>query len=76
MTTEKPTVSIIISVFEQLAYTRKCLEHLGKTLKGKILYEVLIVDDASKDGTKEYLLSLGPSVRIFFNNEKKGFAKT
>ena len=75
MTTEKPTVSIIISVFEQLAYTKKCLEHLQKTLTGTIFYEVLIVDDASNDGTKEYLLSLEPPYRVFFNNEKKGFAK-
>ena len=75
MITEKPKVSIIISVFEQLAYTKKCLEHIGKTLKGRISYEVLIVDDASKDGTKKYLSSLEPPYRVFFNNEKKGFAK-
>ncbi len=70
-----PKVSIIISVFGQLEYTRKCLEKLEKTLHDKISYEVLIVDDASTDGTQEFLLSLSYPYRVFFNESNKGFAK-
>ena len=72
---DTPKVSIIISVFEQLAYTQKCLEKLEGTLGGIITYEVIIIDDASKDGTKEFLLSLKPPYRIFLNSTNKGFAQ-
>ena len=70
-----PKVSIIISVFEQLEYTQKCLEKLEGTLDGVITYEVIIIDDASKDGTKEFLLSLKSPYRIFLNSTNKGFAQ-
>ena len=70
-----PKVSIIISVFEQLEYTQKCLEKLEGTLDGVITYEVIMIDDASKDGTKEFLLSLKPPYRIFLNSTNKGFAQ-
>jgi GT2 family glycosyltransferase len=70
-----PKVSIIISVFEQLAYTQKCLQKLEDTLDGIITYEVIIIDDASKDGTKEFLLSLTSPYRIFLNSTNQGFAK-
>ena len=70
-----PLVSIIISVFEQLAYTKKCLSALKHTLSDKLSYEILIVDDSSQDGTVEFLKKLEYPYRCFFNNEKKGFAK-
>ena len=71
-----PLVSIIISVFEQLAYTKKCLSALKHTLSDKLSYEILIVDDSSQDGTVEFLKKkLEYPSRCFFNNEKKGFAK-
>ena len=53
-----PLVSIIISVFEQLAYTKKCLSALKHTLSDKLSYEILIVDDSSQDGTVEFLKKL------------------
>ena len=71
MKKESPVVSIIISVFGQLEYTKKCLDKLEKTLQGKISYEVLIVDDASTDRTKQFLLTLSFPYRVFFNDTKK-----
>ena len=70
-----PTVSVIISVFGQLQYTKRCLAQLEETLAGKLDYEVLIIDDASKDGTIEFLQDLGEGYRVFFNEENQGFAK-
>ncbi|MBT3668285.1 MAG: glycosyltransferase [Opitutae bacterium] len=75
MKSQSPQVSIIISVFGQLEYTKKCLEKLENTLNGKISYEVLIIDDASKDSTKEFLLKLSNPYRVFFNETNRGFAK-
>ena len=58
MTEPTPELSVIISVYGQLECTRKCLHKLEETLSGKINYEVVIVDDASKEGTIEFLQSL------------------
>ena len=70
-----PSVSIIISVFGQLEYTKRCLSALKKTLEGKIDFEILIVDDGSEDGSIEYLRTLDYPHRVFFNSERKGFSK-
>ncbi|MBT7742078.1 MAG: glycosyltransferase, partial [Opitutae bacterium] len=69
-----PEVSILISVFNQLDYTRRCLEALERTLTGKLSYEVVLVDDASRDGVAEYLGDLSEPYRVLFNEERKGFA--
>jgi O-antigen biosynthesis protein len=70
-----PSVSVIISVFGQLEYTKRCLAQLEETLSGKLDYEVLIIDDSSKDGTLEFLKGLGEPYRVFLNDENQGFAK-
>jgi O-antigen biosynthesis protein len=70
-----PSVSVIISVYGQLQYTQRCLAQLEETLVGKLDYEVLIIDDASKDGTVEFLKGLGERYRVFFNDRNLGFAK-
>ena len=73
---EKPKVSILISTYGELAYTKRCLAQLEETLAGKLDYEVLIIDDASKDDTPKFLKSLSTdSYRVFFNEENKGYAK-
>ena len=70
-----PKVSFIISVFDQLDYTKRCLSCLEKTLKYKLTYEVLIVDDGSDEETIHYLHSLKDPHHVTFNSERKGFAK-
>ena len=70
-----PQVSIIISVLDQLAYTKRCLKSIEDTLSNKISYEVLIVDDCSNDQTIEFLRSLDFPHKVFLNSERKGFAK-
>ncbi len=70
----EPKVSILIAAFEQLALTRRCLQALEETLTGQLPYEILFVDDGSRDGTVEYLQTLGEPFRVFLNEERKGFA--
>ena len=70
-----PKVSFIISVFDQLDYTKRCLSCLEKTLKDKLTYEVLIVDDGSNEKTINYLHSLEEPHHVTFNSKRKGFAK-
>lgn len=50
---EKLRVSMVIPVFNQLEYTKQCVESINKTVDEKI--ELVIVNNASSDGTGEYL---------------------
>lgn len=69
-----PFVSIIIPVFNKLEYTRTCLETLcGATPEGS--YELIIVDNGSTDGTKQFLENLPIPTRIITNSENEGFAR-
>ena len=75
----KPLVSIIILVCNQIAYTKKCMESIVKHTD--VPFELIVVDNASTDGTLQYLKSeltqLMPEdrLRIIKNKENLGFAK-
>jgi GT2 family glycosyltransferase len=71
--TPPPEVSILMAVYNRLDLTRLCLASLEQSLAG-IVYEVLIVDDVSTDGTREFLKTLGAPYRVFLNKQKGNFA--
>lgn len=66
--------SIVIPVFNNVDYTVKCLESIVANTPEDI-YEVIIIDNASTDGTAELLSALGGDVKIIRNAENIGFAK-
>jgi len=69
---EEITFSFFISTYnrvEDLKYTLKHLEPLLQSLK----VECLICDDASTDGTSEFLNAHYPHLRLFKNEEHKGY---
>ncbi len=68
-----PCCSIVIPVLNRLDLTQQCLDELFKVTDG-ILYEVIVVDNGSDDGTAEYLASLGEKIRVISNPENLGFA--
>lgn len=68
---DKPVVSIIIPVFNQIEYTYKCLMSIEKYTKD-VSYEVIIGDDLSFDGT-QYLEGYVNNIRINKNKENTGF---
>ena len=73
-TAAKPIVSIVIPVFNNLQYTRQCLQALTEnTPKG--MYEVILIDNASSDGTKAYFSGLKAKYKIITNGTNVGFAK-
>ncbi len=68
-------LSIIIPVFNRLDLTKKCLESIEISLKDVIDYEIIIVDDGSTDGTREFLSSLSKvNYHILLNQNKGNFA--
>lgn len=67
-------VSIIIPVYNKVEFTKKCLEALDRnTQRGA--YELIIIDNASTDGTKEFLRGLHDDIKVITNEKNLGFAK-
>ena len=71
-----PVVSIVIVTYGGLELTKNCLDSL---LEGETWprLDVIVVDNASPDGTKDYLAEVAkkdPRVRCFFNSRNLGFA--
>ena len=66
--------SIIVPVFNRLEYTKQCLKTLAENTPND-LYEVIVVDNGSSDGTKDFLKCLEGNVKTLSNEENAGFAK-
>jgi GT2 family glycosyltransferase len=70
-------VSIVVVTHDNLVFTRLCLESLLANTRNRS-YEVIVVDNASTDGTAAYLRRLAenhPHVRFLLNEENRGFAR-
>lgn len=65
-------VSIIIPVYNQVAYTEKCLKALYDTGSDE-LAEIIVVDNASTDQTSVYLKSQEPRIVSIRNEKNLGF---
>ncbi len=69
---DKGLTSIVIVTFNQITYTRACLQSLR--LRTTVPYEVIFVDNGSTDGTVDYLRSLD-DVHLIENETNYGFPK-
>ena len=65
------SVSVVIPLFNQLSYTKICLESLRTA--GGVESEIIVIDNGSTDGTEEYLASL-PGLSVVRNPENLGCA--
>lgn len=66
-------VSIIIVNYNTLQMTRECVESVKKNTRG-VEYEIIIVDNASTDGSFEFF-SRYPDILFISNKENLGFGK-
>lgn len=71
MSTRK--TSIIILTYNKLEYTQMCIESIRKYTSPKS-HEIIVVDNASTDGTREWLAEQ-TSILTIFNEENSGFPK-
>jgi len=69
-----PTVSIIVVNYRTRDMTLECLRSIVRETK-ETSYEILLVDNASNDGTIEAVASELPGVRCFPLSENVGFAR-
>jgi GT2 family glycosyltransferase len=67
---EKPVVSIIIPVFNNIRFTKVCLGSLHELISGVTgtVFEIIVVDDGSRDGTADWIRSTYPSVHLLFGD--------
>ena len=64
--------SIVIPVYNQSHFTRRCIETIRQHTDD-IRYEVIIVDDGSSDDTLEFLETLQPPFHGVRNDQNLGF---
>jgi glycosyltransferase involved in cell wall biosynthesis/MoaA/NifB/PqqE/SkfB family radical SAM enzyme len=72
----KDLVSIVILTFNQLEYTKECVESLKRWTPEP--HEVVFVDNASRDGTTKWLERLvrdNKNYKLIKNKENAGFAR-
>lgn len=75
-TLPRPKVSAIVLTYNNLALTKDCLDSL-ETYSDDVDLEVVIVDNASSDGSPAYLSSWSasrPNAKLILNSENRGFA--
>lgn len=66
--------SIIIPVHNNLEFTKNCIDNIYKT-SALFAIEVIIINNASTDGTESYLNSLGDQVQVINNTKNRSFSE-
>jgi len=70
--------SVIVVAYNNLAYTRQCIEHV--TAYTALPHELIVIDNGSTDGTQEWLARLAPrsgtrvALKRLTNADNRGFA--
>jgi N-acetylglucosaminyl-diphospho-decaprenol L-rhamnosyltransferase len=68
-------LSIIIVNWNGGELLKRALASIAEHPPSSLSYEVLVVDNASTDGTREWLETQGPPVRLIKNNDNEGFGR-
>jgi len=72
----RPKVSAIVLTYNNLALTKDCLDSL-EMYSNDVDLEIVVVDNASSDGSPAYLSSWAasrPNVKLVLNSDNRGFA--
>jgi GT2 family glycosyltransferase len=68
-----PRISFLMPMYNGLAFTRECLRTLAETTD-LAHHEVILINDASTDGTAEFLDKLSGPYRALHNPERLSYA--
>jgi len=70
------TLSIVIANWNTRTLIEECLNSIFETTpQGELEYEVIVIDNASTDGSREYLHGLGNKIILIENHTNTGYAK-
>jgi GT2 family glycosyltransferase len=72
--TRSARVSVVIVVWNAKKYVQECLESLQEHC-ARACSEVIVVDNASSDGTPELVEEMFPEFKLIRNSDNLGFAK-
>lgn len=76
-TKTKPHISVVLPVYNGMAYLQQSVESVLQQDDSAITFEFLICDDCSKDDSYAYLSTLAdPRVKLFKNEKNKGLFPT
>src|SRR4029079_12824665 len=70
----RPLLSVVVPTHDTRELTLACLEALAGAAPRAADLEVLVVDDASADGTAEAIAAAHPQVRVLRREKAGGFA--
>jgi GT2 family glycosyltransferase len=76
---ELPSVSIVVPCYNGIEHTGACLSTLRETLPRSFRGEIIVVDDASTDGTAELLEDLARvdnRITVLRNSQNRGFLES
>lgn len=68
-------LSIVIISYNTKDLTSECVESIKRNVSAKISYEIIVVDNDSKDGSVELLENKFPDILVIASKENLGFAK-
>ncbi len=72
-----PRISFIVPLYNCLPLTQAMVASLQPTLPRDRAHEIILIDDGSTDGTRDWLASLrDPPFRVLLNERNLGFAAT
>ena len=69
-------VSFVVPLFNCLPLTRAMVASLQATIPAGTVFEIILVDDGSTDGTREWLATLAAPFRVLLNERNRGYAAT
>jgi len=67
-------VSFVVALFNCLPLTRAMVASLRATIPARLDFEIILVDDGSTDGTREWLATLKAPFRVLLNDRNGGYA--
>lgn len=69
-----PDVSVVVVSYNTRELLRACLRSIAERGARRVAYEVIVVDNASRDGSAEMVAREFPQVRLIRNRDNVGFA--
>jgi GT2 family glycosyltransferase len=71
-----PRCSIVIPVYNKAHLTRQCVERLLALATPSCPFEIIVVDDGSRDATPAMLARFGDKIRVVTHATNQAFART